>query len=128
MTDDGDLIVFVGSDKKIHYISIDWTKNTFSESVGQNETIWRNAIISRQGTLLAASKDVKENKIHVFDYNAQKWNVFELFNPTFSNGVKTGSVQYSDAMEFDHTGELIMYDAINTIKNASGADIEYRCV
>lgn len=125
VTDDGDLIVFVGNDKKIHYISIDWTKGTFSESVGQNESIWRNAIISRQGTLLAASKDVKENKIHVFDYNAQKWNVFELYNPTFSNGVKTESVQYSDAMEFDHTGELVMYDAINTIRNTSGADIEY---
>lgn len=125
ITDDGDLVVFVGNDKRIHYIIIDWAKGTFSESVGQNETIWRNAIISRQGTLLAASKDQKENKIHVFDYTSQKWNVFELFNPTFSNGVKTGAVQYSDAMEFDHTGERVMYDAINTIKNTAGADVEY---
>lgn len=129
VTDDGSSIIFVGKDKKIHYVVIDWSKNQISDAgILQNEPIWRNACVSRDGHRIAALKDVQENKIHIYDYTAGQggeWREFELFNPTFSTGVITGDVNYADAIEFDHTGYLLMYDAENTIRNSSGAEVIY---
>ncbi|MEP7321945.1 MAG: M4 family metallopeptidase [Saprospiraceae bacterium] len=129
VTDDGGFVIFVGKDKRIHYIQIDWAKNTFTkDNILQSDPIWRNAIISKNGDRLAAIKDVEENKIHVYDYTIAngEWRVFDLYNPTSaSSGIKTGTVDYADAMEFEYTSQEIMYDAHSTIKNATGADIEY---
>jgi len=128
VTDDGSSIVFVGKDKKIHYVIIDWNEGEITdEGILQNEPIWRNAAISRDGHRVAALKDIQENIIHVYDYTVQggEWREFELYNPTFSAGVVTGDVNYADAIEFDHTGNLLMYDAENTIKNSSGAEVTY---
>jgi hypothetical protein len=52
-------------------------------------------------------------------------NIFELYNPTYTQGVTTGDVNYADAMEFDHSGEYIMYDAENQIKSATAGNIIY---
>jgi len=128
VTDDGSSIVFVGKDKKIHYVIIDWSKNMITDAdILQHEPIWRNACISRDGHRVAALKDIQENKIHIYDYTVQggEWREFELYNPTFSTGVVTGDVNYADAIEFDHTGHLLMYDAENLIKNSSGAEVIY---
>ena len=46
--------------------------------------------------------------------------IYEFYNPTFTEGVSTGNVDFADAMEFDFTGEWIMYDAQSTISGASG--------
>jgi bacillolysin len=129
VTDDGSAVIFVGKDKRIHYILIDWGKMTFSkDNILQGDPIWRNAIISKDASRFAAIKDVEENKIHVYDYTIAngEWKVFDLFNPTSaSSGIKTGTVDYADAMEFEYTSQEIMYDAHSTIKNSSGADVEY---
>ncbi len=126
VTDDGTSIVFIGKDKKIHYIIIDWSLGKVTDAgILQSEPIWRNVVISRQGNLLAAVKDAQENMIDVFDFDAQEWKFFTLYNPTFSNGIKTGAVNYSDAMEFDYSGTTLIYDANNTISNSAGADVEY---
>jgi len=129
VTDDGSGIIFVGKDKKIHYIIIDWAQNKITETgVLQSDPIWRNAVISKDGNRVAAIKDIKENKIHVFDYTigqSGEWRVFDLYNPTYSTGKITGAVDYADAMEFDHTSQEIMYDAQSTIRNSSGVDIVY---
>ena len=49
---------------------------------------------------------------------------FTLYNPTYS-GVSTGDVLYADAMEFDLSGEYIMYDAENEINSNWQASIKY---
>lgn len=128
VTDDGSSIIFVGKDKKIHYVVIDWNKNQIIDAgILQNEAIWRNVTVSRDGHRIAALKDIRENKVHIYDYTIQggEWLDFDLYNPTFSTGVITGDVNYADAIEFDYSGHLLMYDAENTIKNSSGAEVNY---
>ncbi len=126
VTDDGSYMVFVGADKKIYGVICDWAKGTFTEELIGANTIWRNAVISKDGNRLAAVKDVAENIIYVYDFtkNPSTSKAFTLTNPTFTTGVATGDVQNSDAMEFDITGENIMYDAFNVIKGTTG-NIEY---
>jgi len=128
VTDAGDQIVFVGKDKKMHLIAIDWTANTFRETILQDSPTWRNAVISKNGRWVAALKqrdDRDDNQIIVYDRKNGDNKIFTLSNPTFTEGVTTGDVLYADAMEFDFTNHTIVYDAINKISSSSAGDVDY---
>jgi bacillolysin len=124
ITDNGAEIVFIGKDKKMHYITIDWTANPVmpQESIIEPNPIWRNAIISKDGLKIAAITQQEQPEIEVFYFGGSSTinNTFTLYNPTYTDGVATGDVNYADAMEFDITGEYIMYDAENQINGTSG--------
>lgn len=124
VTDDGSLIMFVGGDNQIYRIDIDWGEGVYDVNVFDDQPIWRNVIVSKDGQRLAALADELEPFIYVFEFGTGETTAFELFNPTFSEGVSTGDVNYADAMEFDITGQAIIYDANNTINGNSG-DITY---
>jgi Zn-dependent metalloprotease len=129
VTDNGSEIIFVGTDKKIHYIFIDWnqTNITPQEQILGSSPVWRSAIISKDGLKIAAVTQDKVNEIQVFYFGGPSvtQNTFELYNPTYSQGVTTGDVLYADAMEFDITGENIMYDAENEISSSTAGSISY---
>ena len=125
ISDDGSVIVFVATDQKIHYIIIDWAAGSATENILQTTGTWRNAAISKDGTKLAALRSSEENVIVVFDLLTGNGANFELTNPTFTPGISTGDVLYADAMEWDFTGEYIMYDAKNAVKSSSGFNIEF---
>lgn len=125
ISDNGTEIVFVGQDEKIHYININWQTGDVNEDIIQNQAIWRNVIISKDGEHLAALTSEIENKIHVYNFNLGKWKDFELKNPTSADGIELGNVLFADAMEFDYSGEWIMLDSKNSIGSNNGLDIEY---
>lgn len=125
VTDDGSEIVFIGSDKKMHYIFIDWDQGQANESIIQNQAIWRSVVISKDGNRVAAITDELDNIISVFDFGLSQWHDYSLYNPTFSEGVITGDVDFADAMEFDFSGEWVMYDAQSTIPSNTSEDIIY---
>lgn len=127
ISDDGSEIVYVGADKKIYYININWNTNQKTETVLGSDPVWRNVIISKDGLKVAALEDDLDNLLYVFDFSGSSVvsNTYELYNPTFTSGVTTGDVLYADAMEFDVTGEYIMYDAENELRSASGGTISY---
>lgn len=125
ISDNGSEIVFVGQDQMIHYIYIDWSSGQYEESIIQNEPIWRNVIVSKDGWRIAALTETLDNKIHIFDFGLNQWNDFDIYNPSTAEGVTAGDVDYIDVMEFNYSGEWIMYDAHNTINSEFGNDIEY---
>ncbi len=126
VTDDGTYMVFVAADKSIHGLEFDWTKGTVKEEVISTDNVWKNAVISKDGNRLAATLFQDNNQVYVFDFTKDPVasQVFTLTNPTYTTGVSTGEVQYADALEFDVTGDNIMYDAYNVIKGTKG-NIEY---
>ena len=113
MSDGGTDLVFVASDKNVHYISIDWAKG----QVGSEQTIstdggWNNAAISRDGNRFAGNKG--DTLIYVVDFVGNVQRSYGLSNPTTAPGSITNNfVQFSDALEFDPTGEYVVYDAFN---------------
>ena len=126
ITDDGTEIVFVNQDNDLYYIRLDWaTQSIVEEGVLGFSDSYHNVVFSRDGLRMAALKDVADNEIFVFDWTSQSGINYELFNPTFTNGVSTGDVLYADAMQFDFSGEYLMYDAFNSIEGAGGNKIEY---
>ncbi|MDZ4669176.1 MAG: M4 family metallopeptidase [bacterium] len=122
VTDDGTVAVFVGSDSKIYKLTL---SGSVTESVISSEAIWDNVAISKDGKRIAAITTSVDSSIYVYDFSVQTWQPFKLYNPTYSAGVNAGSVLYADALEFDYTGEKVVYDARTVITNVGGADIDY---
>lgn len=125
ITDDGQSIVFVAGDKTIHLLTSQGN-GEFEESVLQDEPIWRNVTVSKDGFRIAALQEEVSNTIDVFDFTLQAWQNFDLFNPTFAEGISTGEVDFADVIEFDFSGEFVMYDAQNTLRgDFGGEDLSY---
>jgi bacillolysin len=52
--------------------------------------------------------------------------VFFLTNPTYSQDpTNTSEVRYADVLDFDYSGQYLMYDAFNELSNQQGDDISY---
>ena len=127
ITDDGSVVVYVSVDKRLQLIIIDWGAGTVNQIVLSNDPIWRNAAISKDGTKLAALTDDFDNRLFVFDLdtNPVQSSEYQLINPTTSSeGIETGDVEYADVLEWDFSGEFVMYDALNRIENTTST-IEY---
>jgi len=126
VSDDGAIINYVGSDNHIWEIDIDWSTGTIIDEYTLTSTPdWRNVATSKDGSKIAAVSTDYDNQIFVYDFNTGEGEWFELYNPTFSQGVTTGDVDFADVLEFDITGEYVMYDAQNTINGDFGEDITY---
>ncbi len=127
VSDKGDEIVFVGMDGKIHYININWTTG----SIGQEQTFsnwgsdWDNVVISKDGSKLAAVSQFSDTSIYIYSDNLQRWKKMKLYNPTYTQGVSNGNVLFADALDWDHEGEEVMYDAYNKLQGTSGRVISY---
>ena len=124
VTDKGDVAVFVAADHTIHIIHTAPGASP-AESVLQDEQIWSNVVVSKGGTKLAAVTTAEEPIIYVYDFESEQWGEFELYNPTYSEGVNSKGPVYADALEWDYSGEFLVYDCFNRIDNNDGLDIEY---
>ena len=124
ITDKGDVAVFVAAD---HTLKVITTRpgSTPVENTLQSEQIWSNVVVSKGGSKIAAVTTDQEPIIHVYDFGLEEWAQFELYNPTYSEGVNSAGPVYADALEWDYDGEFLVYDCFNRIDNATGADIEY---
>ncbi len=121
VTDKGDYLVLVSDNNILYRIQL---TSPYTESQLSND-LWDNAAISKDGNLLAAVTTEIDSSIWVYNFTSSGWKQFKLYNPTYSEGVNGGNVLYADAIEFDNTGQYILYDARNIIESATGADIDY---
>jgi bacillolysin len=124
ITDDGKRVVFVGGDTKIYYIDIDWINRQFTPAKTLDpDPDWSNISISKDGSKFAANAG--DSLLYVYSFALKQYDVFRLYNPTTSSGTaKTYDVRRSDALEWDNTGEYVMYDAF-TSPPSQGADLSY---
>ncbi len=128
-TDDGTACVYVDDENNMILINFDWSQGlSFGAFYLENnpQGIWRNVVTSKDGSKIAFTTSNLRNEINVFDFNAGVDDVFELYNPTTAEGgISTGDVIYPDIMEWDYSGEYVMYDALNRIESSFGDGIEY---
>lgn len=129
ITDNGAAGVYVDQTNNFKVINFDWSSG-LNYSVGNLESNpsggWRNIVVSKDGTKIAYLTEALNNIIRVYDFGTGTFQDFELYNPTTADGgLTTGEVQFADVMEFDYTGEFIMYDALNSISGSFADDIEY---
>ncbi len=120
--DNGSRAVFVTVDKTIQAINL---TSPFDEFVMQDQAIWGNVAISKQGDKIAAVTDAQDSTIWVYSFQKKEWAYFHLFNPGTQTGIRTDNVLYADALEWTFDGEYIMYDAYNQFNNNSGQAADY---
>lgn len=124
VSDDGSEAVFVATDDKIKVISTD--PNDIQEFYLSDEAFFDNVAISKDGNRLAAISTEIDTAIYVYDFISDQWSKFSLYNPTTSHsGTDAGGVLFADAIEFDHTGEYLIYDAFNKLNTSTADAISY---
>jgi bacillolysin len=123
VTDNGKDIYYIGANKKMYRVSIDYVASTFTDTEIQDSPTWNNVAISKDGTKVAGNEG--DSLISVYSFPLQQWRYFKIYNPTFSQNVNSDVVKYSDALEWDHFGEYILYDAFNSIPAQSGDAVEF---
>lgn len=121
VTDDGLNAYYVHNNLTLRCLS---PTNSFADFNVQSQTIWNNVAISKDGKLLAGVTVAPDTSIYVYNFALQQWKRFKLYNPTYS-GVASSGVYEVDAIEFDHSGENIIYDAGNKVKLNSGETVDY---
>ncbi|GAB4487487.1 MAG: hypothetical protein OHK0019_02570 [Saprospiraceae bacterium] len=126
VTDNGGQIVFINAAKEMIYIDMVYTP-TIQATVNVliDNVPLRNGAISKDGLFVAALTETENNLIYVLDLFNGTQEPFELYNPTYSTGQITGDVRYADVLEFDYSGEYVMYDAFNELSSSSSGDISY---
>lgn len=125
VTDNGGVIIFVGDDTKLHRLVLNRSTGKYTEDIADPDPFYRNAVISKDGKRIAALGKVEENLLYMYDFGKANWTEFKLYNPTYSQGVNAGNVRYADFMDFDHSGQSVMYDALSNLKKNDGSVYEY---
>lgn len=125
ISDNGSEIYYVGLDSKLYGLFLNQNTRIYEEFVLDQDPIYRNAAISKDGRLLAVLYTQEENKIHIFDFVRQNWKTFTLTNPTTGSGINTSNVRYADFMDFQHSGEYLMYDGLSKLDRNTGGSYEY---
>ncbi len=129
VTDNGTEIVFVNKAKQIVLIELAYANGQIQPKTTILSTAadWRNVAVSKDGRYVAALFRETEPIIYLFDFGSSTVRTaeFELYNPTYTQGQATGDVAYADVLEFDYSGEFLMYDAFNELTNSRGRDISY---
>ena len=125
VSDNGKYIFYIGRDKKMYLTTLNWSTNppTVTDVAIQTDPIWNNIAVSRDGSKIAANDGT--DTLWLYSFVKSEWNYYKLFNPTFTTGVNAGAVKYSDALEWDHFGTSVLYDAYNSISGQNGDKIEY---
>lgn len=127
VTDDGSIAVFVSSDSKLRGLSPDNPSDP-GEFIFSEQQIWDNVAVSKDGNRIAAISIYIDTAIYLFDFGGPvvREKVFKLYNPTTSHSNTTaGGVLYADVIEFDITGQYLIYDSYNELTTTTGEDIGY---
>jgi Zn-dependent metalloprotease len=127
ISDDGKYVLVVDKDKKAKLITVNYDQKTKTEQTLLPSNNFRNAVVSKDGNLFAFLLDEVEPYIYVFDVskNPAEQKFIKLINPTTAQGISTGNVEFADAMEFDHSGEFLMYDSFNKLRSPTAGEISY---
>jgi Zn-dependent metalloprotease len=121
VTDDGAVMFYISSTDELRRIFL---SSPYTEATVSNDD-FSSVAVSKDGKRVATVSAVQDGKISVYDFATEVWTDFTLYNPTYTEGVDAGNVNYADAIEFDNTGQFILYDAQNELTNASGNNISW---
>ena len=121
-TDNGSHLFYVDGNTNLHIVTSSGTSDTqLSTSGGFN-----NISVSPDGRYLAVTSVYGEAVIYLFDLqNSSNNKVLPLFTPTYTEGVTTGNIWYSDRLDWMSNSQIVMYDAYNIFVNASGDTVGY---
>ena len=122
VSDDGSLILFIDARDFIRSIKSDGSEEEIISRTGE----WASISLSPDGQRLAAARSVQDSTLYIFDLEDPQANkAIHLYNPTTQEGVRAEITLFADAMDWDFSGQFVLFDAFNSIPQASGDAIEF---
>lgn len=129
ITDNGVLGYFVGlEDHNVYETITDPAQSPFQQIFFNDLDVWDNVAVSKDGNRIATVSIAEDSAIYIWDLTGRPNIIglkYSLYNPTTVDTAVTRNVRFADAIHWDNTGEYVMYDAFNSIKNNQGQDVEY---
>jgi len=122
LVDNGSWGVMVSENSEMMSIVM---SGSYAEEVIYDGAIWDNVAVSKDGKRIAAITTSIDSAIWVYDYGKQGWAKYHLYSPTFTPGITVDNVLYADAIEWDNTGQYLIFDAYNEMVNNDGENIDY---
>jgi hypothetical protein len=122
LVDNGSIGVMITTSNQMKTIEM---SGSYAEDLLSNEFIWDNVAVSKNGNRIAAITTSIDSAIWVYDFTLGQWAKFHLYSPTFTQGEIVNNVLYADALEWDYSGQYLVYDAYNELENNSGENIDY---
>lgn len=127
ISDDGCDLYFVDANtKSVKYINLCANSIETKVTIPGYSDDWYGVAVSKDGSKIALNT-VFENDNFIYVYNTinNQVEAFELYSPTFTEGIQTNTVKYADAMEWDYTGQYVIYDAYNVIAQTGDDDYDF---
>lgn len=119
---DGSFVLFIDADNNLRAINIDGSEESVLSTTGD----WGSISLSPDSRHLAATTVSADGSIVLLDLEvAEQSRVISLTRPTTQEGVSTGIVLFADALDWDPSGEFLLYDAFNAIPQASGDSLSF---
>ncbi len=118
VTDDGTVAVFVSTTKNIYAAGLQ--SNNLFENELTNDNFFQTVAVSKDGSKIAGISVNQDTSIYVYDFTSQQWGRYMLYNPTTGQGINIAGPLFAEALEWDYTGEYLVYDAYNEIPGTPG--------
>ncbi len=123
VVDNGSEAFFVATDLKPYSITLNSSNPTLSAQ--SNFPDWNNIAVSKDGNRIALISKFIDTAIFVYDYNSQQLAKYHLYNPSTVNGQTSDGPMYANALEWDYTGNYLIYDAYNLFKRSNGDTLDF---
>ncbi len=121
VSSDGSGIVFIDSSHYIRVIGTDGVGEQVISASGE----WYSLTLSPDGSKLATTSIYEDSSIYVFDLtNPDSTKVFRLYCPTTVQGTSSYITRYADVLDWNMTGEYLVYDALSSIPQSGGGSID----
>ncbi|HEX2957890.1 MAG TPA: M4 family metallopeptidase [Chitinispirillaceae bacterium] len=117
VSDDGKMVLFVSSDKKLIALTLNGTNAT--EKVIDSLHTWSRCAVSRDGLQYAAVREINDTSIYIGKMRGGNLQRFSLNGPANSSQGVSGAVM-STALEWNFKGDNVIYDVYNSLSGPNG--------
>ena len=116
-----DFLIFVDSDNNLRYIGADGS----DEEVINDDGDWHSIALSPDGSRLVATTTKDEPTIWYLDLESENWRQIKLYQPTTQDGIRQDIARFADALQWDATSTVVIYDVLNSLPSLGGATIDF---
>ncbi len=122
VSDGSGVILFVDQDYNLRTLLAD--PNNPSETVLESSGVWWSVAIGPGLNSLALTSKYIDTTIYYYDLINNVSKTFKIVTPSF-DAPDAKTALYADALSFDPTGQFLLFDTYNEIKNANGDTLSF---
>ena len=118
----GRFLLFIDSDNNLRFIE----SNGEGEKVLNDDGDWSSIALSPDGNRLVATTVYEDSTLFYFDLeNDDNNKSIKLYHTTTASNVITYATRFADAIQWDATGQYVVFDAYNSLAGINGGTIDF---